>query len=172
VVHSGDVTFGPNLLHLVLLACALPCVRYTLSEMGRRPLPRWRLTAPVLLAATCALVFLLFHVGSQQPPWIFVSALAAGLAVGLVRGFTLELQVDHMFERVRLTRARGSFLIALVLLAAVLTEIIGAFAGPEALPLRLLTPEVAAACAGMLGGRAIAISLRWESAPHMDLRRR
>jgi hypothetical protein len=81
--------------------------------MRHRPLPRGRLAAPALLAMACALVFLLFHLGSQRPPWVFAAALAGGLAIGALRGFTLQLQVDHMFDKVRLPRARGSFLVAL-----------------------------------------------------------
>jgi 4-hydroxybenzoate polyprenyltransferase len=165
------VTIGPNLLHLVLLACALPCARYTLSEMRHRPLPRGRLAAPALLAVGCALVFLLFHLGSQRPPWMFAAALVAGLAIGMLRGFTLQLQVDHMFDKVRLPRARGSFLVALALVAAVLLEIGGAVAGQAGMPFRMIAPEIAAACAGMLTGRALAIALRWRGAPHVDLHR-
>ena len=165
------MTAGPNVLHLVLLACALPCARYTLSEMRHRPLPRGRLAAPPLLAMACALVFLLFHLGAQQPPWIFAAALAAGLAIGLLRGFTLQLQVDHMFDKIRLPRARGSFLVALALVAAVILEIGGSLAGPNGLPFRLIAPEIAAACAGMLTGRAMAIAMRWRGALHVDLHR-
>jgi hypothetical protein len=168
---SADVSAGSNLLHLVLLVCTLPCARYTLSEMRHRPLPRGRLAAPALLAMACALVFLLFHLGSQRPSWIFAAALAAGLAVGTLRGFTLQLEVDHMFDKIRLPRARGSFLVALALVAAVMLEIGGSLAGPSGLPFRLIAPEAAAACAGMLTGRAIAIAIRWRGAPHVDLHR-
>ena len=169
--HSANVTAGPNLLHLVLLVCALPCARYTLSEMRHRPLPRGRLAAPPLLALASALVFLLFHLGSQRPAWIFAAALAGGLAIGALRGFTLQLQVDHMFDKVRLPRARGSFLVSLGLVAAVMLEIGGSLAGPNGLPFRLIAPEIAAACAGMLTGRAMAIAMRWRGAPHVDLHR-
>jgi 4-hydroxybenzoate polyprenyltransferase len=169
--RRADVTVGPNVLHLALLACALPCARYTLSEMRHRPLPRGRLAAPALLAMACALVFLLFQLGSQRPPWIFLAALAGGLAIGTLRGFTLQLQVDHMFDKVRLPRARGSFLVALAVVAAVSLEIGGAFAGPNGLPFRLVAPDIAAACAGMLTGRATAIAMRWRGAPHVDLHR-
>ena len=169
--RRANVTLGPNLLHLVLLVCALPCARYALSEMRHRPLPRGRLAAPALLAMACALVFLLFHLGSQRPPWVFAAALAGGLAIGALRGFTLQLQVDHMFDKVRLPRARGSFLVALGLVAAVLLEIGGSFAGPAGLPFRTIAPEIAAACAGMLTGRAMAIAMRWRGAPHVDLHR-
>lgn len=165
------MTVGPNLLHLLLLACALPCARYTLSELRHRPLPRGRLAAPALLAMACALVFLLFHLGSQRPPWMFAAALTAGLAIGTLRGFTLQLEVDHMFDKIRLPRARGSFVVALGLVAAVMLEIGGSFAGDRGIPFRLIAPEIAAACAGMLTGRAMAIAMRWRGAPHVDLHR-
>jgi hypothetical protein len=165
------VTAGPNLLHLLLLALALPCARYALSEMRHRPLPRGRLAAPALLSMGCALVFLLFHLGAQQPPWMFGVALATGLAIGLLRGMTLQLQVDHMFDKVRLPRARASFLVALALVGAVLLDILGALLGSKGLPLRMVAPGIAAVCAGMLTGRALAIALRWRRAPHIDLHR-
>jgi len=76
-----------------------------------------------------------------------------------------------MFDKVRLPRARDSFLVALALVAAVLLEIGGAFAGPSGLPFRLVAPDIAAACAGMLTGRAMAIAVRWWGAPHVDLHR-
>ena len=73
-----------------------------------------------------------------------------------------------MFARVRLPRARGSFLVALALVGAVLLEIGGALAGTSGTPFRLVAPEIAAACAGMLTGRAVAIAMRWRGTPHID----
>ncbi len=102
---------------------------------------------------------------------MFAAALAAGLAVGMRLGLVLQLQVDHMFDKVRLPRARGSFLLALALMAAVMLEIGGSLAGPTGLPFRLIAPEIAALCAGMLTGRAIAIAMRWRGAPHVGLYR-
>lgn len=81
----------------------------------------------------------------------------------------MRLEVDHDFDRARLPRASGSFMIALALVLAVLMEIGGAVAGPIALPFRVAAPEIAAACAGILTGRVIAIILRWRRAPHVGL---
>jgi hypothetical protein len=159
---------GPNLLHIVLLVFAMACTYFTLGEMNHRSLRLQRLFAPVLLSGGCALVFLLFHLGAARPHWVFGAFLVGGLAIGSVRGFTLPLQIDHMFDRVRLPRARGSFLVALALVGAVLLEIGGAFAGAAGTPLRLVAPEIAAACAGMLTGRAVAIAIRWRGTPHVD----
>jgi hypothetical protein len=119
----------------------------------------------------CALVFLLFHLGAREPAWTFFAAMGAGLLVGVTRGLTLSLEVDHMFEKVRLPRAHGSLLVALCLIAAVLLELAGAFLGPMATPVREFAPEIAALCAGILTGRACAIAFRWPRVPHVDLHR-
>jgi hypothetical protein len=65
----------------------------------------------------------------------------------------------------------GPNLLHLVLLVFALPKIGGSFAGPNGLPFRLIAPEIAAACAGMLTGRAVAIAMRWRRAPHVDLHR-
>jgi hypothetical protein len=165
------VTVAPNVLHVLLLALALACARFTLSELRHRSLTRSRLMAPAGLALACALVFLFFQVGSHRTPWMLAAALLGGLGLGALRGFTMRLEVDHMYERARLPRARGSFLVALALVLAVLIEIGGAFVGPAALPFRLAAPEIVAACAGILTGRLFAIILRWKGAPHVALSR-
>ncbi len=165
------VTSGPNLLHLALIALALPCVRFTLNEARHRALPRLRLYAPPLLAVACAVVFLGIDLGAKAPLWRVGLLAVAGFAMGAIRGFTLRLEVDHDFQKVRLPRARGSFMIALALLGAVLLEVGGAFAGEPATALRQLASEIAVACAAMLTGRALAIRVRWNRAPYVNLRR-
>lgn len=162
---------GPNLLHLVLMVCALAGVALAARELRYRPLHRRRLIAPVFAAAAGMALFFLLKIGTGHPPWTFGIALAAGLAAGVVRGTTLRLQVDHMFGTVRLSSARGSFLVALGMVGAVLLEVVGAFAGPAGEQFRLMAPEIAALCAGVLIGRWIAIQIRWSREPHFDLHR-
>ncbi len=165
------MTVPPNLLHVLLLIFALACARFTLSELRHRSLTRTRLCAPAVLALACALVFLFFQVGAQRSPLLLAAALIGGLGLGALRGATMRLEVDHMYERTRLPRARGSFMVALVLVLAVLMEIAGAFIGPPVLAFRMAAPEIAAACTGILTGRALAIILRWKGAPQVDLSR-
>lgn len=152
-----------DLLHIVLFACTLPCVLFTLREMRGAPLPPACLGVPPLLAITCTLL-LLVAIGDTQPPWTFGAALVSGLAVGWARGSTMQLQVDSMSAHVRLPWARGSFLVALGLVAAVSVEIGGTFAGIAGTPLRLLAADIAAAGSGVLTGRMIAIAIRWHGA--------
>jgi hypothetical protein len=162
---------GPNLLHLVLLASAPLCVALTLREVRHRPLKPGRLAAPLLAAGACALVLFLMEVGTANSPWPFAAALAAGLLAGAVHGFTMQLQVDQMYATVRLPRARGSFYVALGLVAAVLIEVAGAIAGSAGSPFRMFAPEIAALCTGVLAGRLAAIMIRWRYEPHVDLHR-
>lgn len=162
---------GPNLLHAVLLVCAVSSAFLTVREVRHRPMRLGRLGAPVLLAGICALVFLLLEVGSGEKPWVCLAAMVAGLAIGAVRGFTVKLQVDHMFATVRLPRAHGALLVALVLVASVLVDIGSAFAGTVAKPLREVAPNIAVLCAGLLIGRWIAVAVRSRREPHVDLYR-
>jgi len=165
------VTLGPNLLHIVLLACAVACLHFTRGEVRHRPLTRARLWAPPLLSLAVAAVFLVIHLGTRQPAWTFAGAGLGGLVVGLARGFTLKIEVDQMFDKVRLPRARGAFVLAILLLAAVALEIVGAFSGPVHLLYREFAPEISAFCAGVFVARAVAIVLRWRHVPYVDLHR-
>lgn len=130
-----------------------------------------RLWAPPLSSVGVAAAFLLIHLGTRQSAWTFAAAGFVGLAVGLVRGLTLKIEVDHMFDKVRLPRARGSFVLALVLLGAVALEVIGAFMGPVHVLYREFAPEIAAFCAGVFTFRAMAIRIRWRRVPYVDLHR-
>jgi hypothetical protein len=160
---------NPYLLHIVLLGCALPCVFCTLGEMRKLPLSPARLAVPPLLAIICAV--LLLAVGNGPPPWTFGIALASGLAVGAVRGFTLQLQFDPMFARVHLPWARGSFLVAVGLVGAVVIGIGGAVTVAAGMPFLAMAADIAAACAGILTGRLIVIAIRWRGArPRLSTR--
>lgn len=110
-----DVILGPNLLHLVLVACAIACLYFTRGEVRHRPLTRARLWAPPMFSLGVALAFLLIHLVTRQSVWTFAAAGLGGVVVGSVRGVTLQIEVDQMLDKVRLPRARGSFVLALIL---------------------------------------------------------
>jgi hypothetical protein len=165
------VKYGLNLLHLALLVGAFMCVRLSAGEMGGRCVRRARLAWPALLALFCAGIFLLFHVGLRQPAWIFGVALAVGLAAGAAKAFPIPLEVDHMFERVRLPPARWPLAAACLLAIAVVLEIAGSLIGAPGAFLRIAAAPLAAASAGVLSGRAVVIALRCRRAPHVVLHR-
>ena len=166
-----DVKYGLNFLHLLLLVSAVACVRLSAIDLRGRCVRRARLAWPAMLAVFCAAIFLLFHVGLKQPAWVFGLALAIGIAAGAAKAFPVPLEVDHMFERVRLPPTRVSLLAAALLGLAVLLELVGSLTGPPGYFLRVAAAPLAAACAGVLGGRAIMLSLRCRRAPHVVLHR-
>lgn len=163
--------YGLNLLHLALLVGAVLCVRLAAAETGGRCLRRSRLAWPALVALACAGIFLLFHVGLRQPAWIFGIALAIGLTAGAARAIPMPLEVDHMFERVRLPPGRWTLAAACLLAVAVALEITGSVLGMPSASLRLAAPPLAAASAGVLAGRSAVIALRCRRAPHAVLHR-
>lgn len=163
--------FGLNFLHLVMLVGVLTCVRLAAADLHSRSVRRSRLAWPAVLALACSAIFLLFHVGLRQPPWIFGLALAAGVLTGAARGIFVPLEVDHMFERVRLPPVQVTVVAALVLAVAVALEVAGSVLGPPGLVLRHAAPPLAAAAAGFLSGRAVVIALRCRHAPHVALHR-
>jgi hypothetical protein len=159
---------GFNLFHIVLLGCSLPCIRFALDEARCWPLSRSRLALPVVLTLVCAIIFLLFHLYASQPRWSFLAAFGAGLIVGAARGITIRMQVDHLFEKLRLFGAQVALMVAVLLVGAVLFEILGALLGEQAEFLRDMAPEIAAWCAGFFAGRAGVIILRSRNTPHSD----
>lgn len=165
------VKYGLNLLHLALLVGAILCVRLAAGETGGRCLRRSRLAWPAVVAMACAGIFLLFHVGLRQPPWTFGIALAVGLVAGAALAIPMPLEVDHMFERVRLPSGRCTVAAACLLAVAVALEIAGSVLGAPGALLRLAAPPLAAASAGALAGRSLVIALRCRRAPHVMLHR-
>jgi hypothetical protein len=123
------VTLGPNLLHALLLACSITCLLFTRGEVRHRPLIMARLWAPPLSSLGVAAAFPLIHLGTRQSAWTFAAAGMAGVALGFFWGLTSRIEVDHMLDKVRLPRSRGSFVLGIMLLGAVVLELVRAFRG-------------------------------------------
>ena len=147
-------------------ACGLVCRR----EVQRKPMRRWHLYAPPVIATFVALVPLLQGslVGQRAAVWVL--ALGAGFAIGLLRGAMVRIQVDQMWALVRVPQAPCA-LIAVILIALLGAGRIAAdIVGPAGVA--FLEPLAAALawCAGFLAGRAAAIAARVRRAPHYELR--
>jgi hypothetical protein len=158
-----------NILHLLIALGAAGCATTLLREARGRLLHPSRLFAAPLLAAVPALFLLAIVAPELREPRLWAAALALGALAGAARGFTMRLQVDHMWTLIRLPRGRDGLWAAAALggfaaLATLLT-----LAGPEAGAYAALAAAGAAAGAGHLAGRAIALYLRTATAPHRDL---
>lgn len=158
-----------NVLHLLIAGGAFGAVAVLRREASGRSLTAGHLfTAPMLAFATAFLLFALPAPQSRSFP-LWAAGLAAGVAAGTVRGIVLPLQVDRLWDRLRVARARDG-LWAACLLGAIALVAFGAELIPTDLPLEemleVMASTAAAACAGFLAGRAASLWLRALRAPH------
>jgi len=162
-----------NVLHLLAATGSLGTVMLLRREAMGRSLPLGRLGAGPLLALAAALVMLALTDPATRQPALWTGMLTAGLVVGTARGVVLPLQVDRLWDRFRLPAGRDGLWAAGLLGAAALIEF-GTDLVPDHVPwtnmLDIAATATAAACAGFLIGRAVAVWLRSLRAPHITLR--
>jgi len=154
------------LIVLGVVACALVCRR----EAQRKPMRRWHLYGPPVIATFVALVPLVHGPAIAQRGFVWVLALAAGFAIGLIRGALLRIQVDQMWQLVRVPQAPCALisvtLIALLVAGRIAADVMGPGGAVFLQPLTAALAWVA----GFLAGRAAAIAARTRRAPHFELR--
>lgn len=160
----------PNILHLLVLAGTAGAVVLFAKEARGRSLPPGRLfLAPLLALAAAALLLAMTAPEAREPaPWLV--GLATGAILGTTRGAFARLQVDHLYDRLRLPRGRDGLWAAL-LLGAIALAAFGAGLLPDGMPVEAAAATAAAAIAGYLAGRAGSLWLRALSAPHHGLHR-
>jgi hypothetical protein len=158
-----------NLLHLMLAAGALVCAYLALREVRRVYVSQWRLFVPPLLAGGIAFGLMLLQLAADRPRWMFAATLLAGLAIGGVRGFTMQVEFDVYRPRIHSspTAKRLLFLVALIVVGCVAVEIVGTVVEPQLDRWRYASALLATLCAGMMLGRAAAIAGRLRHA-HWD----
>lgn len=162
-----------NVLHLMVAAGALGAVAVLRREAAGRSLSFGRLFAAPLMAFATAFLLLAMSEQARQPA-LWVAGLAAGLAAGAARGIILPLQVDRLWDRLRLPSGRDG-LWAACLLGAVALAAFSVDLVPSNLPwgnmFAVTASTAAAGCAGFLAGRACSLWLRAWNAPHSGLSR-
>lgn len=153
-----------NILHLMVAAGALGAVVVLRREAAGRSMSFGRLFTAPLLAFAAAFLLLAITEPQARQPVLWMSGLAMGAVVGTARGIMLPLQVDRLWDRLRLPSGRDGLwaasLLGAVALAAFSVDLLEAAAS-----------AAAAACAGFLAGRACSVWLRAWNAPHSSLSR-
>ncbi len=149
-----------NLLHAVVLPSALACLYFALWESRRRTIRLRRLFWSPWLALLAALLLVFMEARMKQAVWPFWAALGASLVVGSVRGLTMKLEVDKYWLVVRPAGRRTVIWVAVLMVTAAFVDIAGAAIGPEGNIWRYYATLVAAACSGLLFGRALAMAGR------------
>jgi hypothetical protein len=159
-----------NILHLVILVSAVACVAFSVREAAGRSITAVRLFMPPILAGFTAVVLLLMVASEPMALLIWLAALILGSIVGAVRGATMVVHVDQVWSKVRMPNGRHAFWITFALALAVALEIAIAVWGEGILPNRAIPSALAALCAGLLAGRAVAVVIRVPYAPNEEPR--
>jgi|GEM_PF-563031 len=160
------------LAQIMIVAAALAAVAATVPEGTGRLFRRWQLLLPAGLAAlVCVAEIVHPSLEKLDRPEVWLVAVAAGV-VGFARGHFLRLEVDQVWNVIRLRRAREGLWLAVVLaLLAVAEAVEVALAAPDAadLAFRPLVEFGMALVAGFMVGRAGAAWLRIPDVPHSEL---
>ena len=122
----------------------------------------WSAVSVIAAALFIALEMSLIQIGARNPPWTLGAAFLAGLAVGAARGFMIDIQHDMYRPRANVSRAAKLVLlgVAIVVGAAAMVEIAGAFASPALETARYWAALVGNACAGAMLARATVLTIR------------
>ena len=162
---------SPNILHVILALGGAGCLYAAVLEIRQRAIKLWRLFLPAFSALAVAAVVTLAQLEMERPLWPFATAFAIGLLIGGVRGARVPLKVDQYWSliQVRRTTRRALLWVAAVVAADAVLEYAAAFTGQPLETGRFIGALAAVACTGMLWGRAAAIVLRMQDAPHVDL---
>lgn len=160
--------------HGVIILAALGAMLSAVPEGRRQVIRTWRLLVPPGLAAVAAFVEVIYPSLSQlYQPEMWQLAVIAGV-VGLVRGQFMAMEVDQVWNVLRLRGVPDGLgaTIALVLLAlvgAVEAYLIGSTRDPESPGIRILIEIGMTAAAGYLIGRAATGWFRIPHVPHQEL---
>ena len=156
-----------NILHVLAIAGAFGAAYALRRESQGRSVTMGHLFAAPACALGVAFLLLALTEFAWRQPNLWVGALGLGLALGAVRGWLMPLEVDRLWDRVRLGRPRdGLWIGSLLAIVAVATLAIDVAVQVGAGPYDLVGDLVAATCAGFLSGRAALLWLRSLGAPH------
>ena len=154
--------FQLNILHGLLAIGAIGCAYLALREVRRPYVSVWRLFVPPFLGCAVAFGLVLIQLAANHPSWQFGAALLVGLTAGAARGFTMQVQIDAYRPRFQARPASKRVLlwVALVLVLCVALDAAGAVQSPNVDSVRFFAAMLATFCAGMLVGRASAVTAR------------
>lgn len=158
-----------SLSNVLTVVFAVICFRIIRSQSAGGVVKLWRLAMPPCLAAAVALV-LLAGVFDATPlhdgEWL-AGGVIGGL-LGRTKGWLMPVEADQTWRLVRLRRSMDGVVVGFALVVFSLIDSMGA-----AMEEPIVEPQYVAAgaalCAGYLGFRALAMIVRAERAPHVQL---
>ncbi|HTR82849.1 MAG TPA: hypothetical protein VMI56_00125 [Reyranella sp.] len=159
-----------SLSNVLTVVLAVTCMTTLLAQSSGGVLRMWRLAVPASCAAVDAMVLLAGVFDAtflHDAEWLVAGI--AGSVVGRMRGAAMMVEADHTRGLVRLPRSVDGLIVAGVLVIAAFLDFAGAaLADPVLEPQHVAA--ISAFCAGYLGCRALAMILRAQQAPHVQLR--
>ena len=158
------------LVSMLVIAAALGCLFLTVREARGRSVSRSQLFTLAVLATLVALILLLREHATNQASLLWAGALVVGLFGGVLRGSKMRMRVDHMWNIIRLRRNTEGLCVASALVLAAGLAIVAPMIADPSTPYREAVIAAAALCAGLLSGRALAVTLRFGRSPQMHLR--
>ncbi len=158
----------------VIVLAAGAAALFAAPEGLRKVIRAWQLLVPPGLAVLAALVQVIYpSLQELHQPEIWELAVIAAV-VGVVRGQFMSLDVDHVWNVLRLPRAPEGLLVAIAMaLVAMIgvaeAELFGPVRDPEAPGFRVLIEIGMTMAAAFLVGRAGAAWFRVPHVPHQEL---
>ncbi len=158
-----------SLANALTVIMAALCFRAIRAQSYGGVVKLWRLAMPPCLAAAVALVLLagVFDATTLHDCEWVAGGIIGGL-LGRARGWLMPVEADQMWRLVRLQRSMDGVFAGFALLVWTLIDSIGA-----AMDEPVIEPQHVAAgaalCAGYLAFRALAMIVRAERAPHVQL---
>ncbi len=158
----------------IIILAAAGAVIGAMPEGRRRPMRTWQFLLTPVLAGLSAFVTVIYPSLKEldQPEMWELAVICA--VVGLVRGQTMPLEVDQIWNVLRLHRWREGMWAAIALLLVAIVGaaeavLVGPARGPENPGFRLLFEIGMTSAAGFLIGRAATLWFRIPHVPHNEL---
>ncbi len=159
---------------IFILLAAAGAVICAVPEWRRRPMRPWQLVLAPVLAGLSAFVTVIYPSLKEldQPEMWELAVICA--VVGLVRGQTMPVDVDQIWNVLRLHRWREGMWAAIALLVVAIVGaaeaiLVGPTRSPENPGFRLLFEIGMTSAAGFLIGRAATLWFRIPHIPHHEL---
>ena len=159
---------------IVIILAAAGALIGALPEARCRPMRPWQLLLTPALAGLSAFVAVIYpSLKELEQPEMWELAVICGV-VGLVRGQFMPLDVDQIWNVLRLRRLREGMWVAIALLlfaivGAAEAILVGPVRDPENPGFRLLFEIGMTSAAGFLIGRAGTLWFRIPHVPHQEL---
>jgi hypothetical protein len=156
------------LVHIVMALATAGAAAASVSEGFGLPIRRWQLLVPGTLASLATIMLWSYpSFEDLRDPELWTFAIGAGV-VGFCRGHFMEMDADHLRNRVRVRRGREGTAAAFALAILAALELAG-LSGLIGLRYHPTLELGMALFGGYLFGRSCAAWRRFPHIPHADL---